>query len=149
MSNDLFKGKTTPKNNGEEFNGIWIEGDLIHSKGLCYIHPIANTVKVQNEIGRLIAMHEVIPETVGRYTGLHDIGRNRIFEGDIVKHYNHSNDSSKFDIGYVFWDEEHLCFKRTYNGSSEKEASCYIWMNSKYEVIGNIHDNPELVGYKK
>lgn len=90
-------------------------------------------------------LYTVIPETIGQCTGLHDIDGNRIFEGDIVKHYNHSDDSSKFDIGYVFWDEDHLCFKRTCSGSGTEETSCYIWKNCLYETIGNIHDNPELL----
>lgn len=83
--------------------------------------------------------------TVGQYTGLTDKNGTMIFEGDIVKHYNHSNDSNKFDIGYVFWDEEHLCFKRTCNDGSTEVTSCYVWKNCLYEVIGNIHDNPEML----
>lgn len=39
MREILFRGKTTPKRNGEQFNNIWVEGDLIHSVDLCYIHP--------------------------------------------------------------------------------------------------------------
>lgn len=54
----------TVKNSGREFNEVWVEGDLIHSKGKTYIHPISNAVTVKGEIGRLIIMHEVNPETV-------------------------------------------------------------------------------------
>ena len=58
-----FKALTV-KNNSREFNEVWVEGDLIHSKGKTYIHPISNAVTVKGDIGRLIIMHEVKPETV-------------------------------------------------------------------------------------
>lgn len=58
-----FKALTV-KNNAKEFNEIWVEGDLIHSGKKTYIHPVSNVITVNGEIGRLIIMHEVKPETV-------------------------------------------------------------------------------------
>lgn len=61
-----FKAITTSKPAGYEFNEVEVYGDLIHSGNKVYIHPVANSVKVSNEIGKLILMHEVKPETVER-----------------------------------------------------------------------------------
>ena len=68
----------TVKNSGREFNEVWVEGDLIHSKGKTYIHPISNAVTVKVEIGRVIIMHEVNPETVRQVKTrrINDIDRN-------------------------------------------------------------------------
>ena len=75
----------------------------------------------------------IIPETVGQFTGLTDKNGKRIFEGDIVRYED--------DIGYVI-----------YNGDDARflvdSPNMYISMDysNEFEVIGNIHDNPELLG---
>lgn len=78
MSQEVKFRALTVKNSGREFNEIWVEGDLIHSKGKTYIHPISNAVTVKGEIGRLIIMHEVNPETVRQVKTrrINDIDRN-------------------------------------------------------------------------
>ena len=60
----MYRGLTTKKEYAREFNETWVEGDLIHSDGKLYIHPIHNKVSVEGELGRLIIMHEVQPNTV-------------------------------------------------------------------------------------
>ena len=65
----IYRAKTTPKDGNQEFNEVWVQGDLIHSGNKVYIHPITNKVHVQGEIGKLIVMHEVIPETVSVLIG--------------------------------------------------------------------------------
>lgn len=62
----LYRGITTKKENRREFNETYVEGDLIHSGGKVYIHPVHNRVKVENELGRIIVMHEVQPDTVAQ-----------------------------------------------------------------------------------
>ena len=87
MTNDmrgLWRGKTTPKQSGEAFNNIWVKGDLIHSNDLYYIHPFTNSVKVQNELGRYIVMHEVVLSTLGECTGFPDKNDTISFEGDLI-----------------------------------------------------------------
>jgi len=60
----MYRGLTTKKDNGREFNETWVEGDLIHSGDKVYIHPLSNRIEVRNELGRLIVMHEIQPDTL-------------------------------------------------------------------------------------
>ena len=64
----MYRGLTTKKENSHEFNETWVEGDLIHSGDKVYIHPVSNRVSVKGELGSLIVMHEVQPDTVIQIT---------------------------------------------------------------------------------
>lgn len=145
----LYKAKTTPKEKGE-FNNVWVTGNLIVSNGKYYIHPVGNVVNVKNNIGRIIVMHEVIPDTICRCTGLKDKNGNLIWENDIIKYhfrdlyaqirygaYQNCFDSQKAEhIGfYVDWSE---------NRNYRKDLG--YWINTvNAEVVGNIFDNQELL----
>ena len=132
----LWRGKTTPKPNGEEFNNVWVKGDLIRSANRYYIHPVANAVKVQNELGRLIVMHEVDPLTLGRCIGSTDVKGNLIFEGDILL-------GAWNERLVVYYDDCYMGFRVINAAGYEKDISYYD--NGRLVVIGNIHENPELL----
>ena len=99
-----------------------------------------NAVKINwycSEFGSM-RTDEVIPETVGQYTGLTDKNGVRIFEGDIVSLTKYS--------GLIYKVVYMLC---RYELVNSKGTNCFvldIYKSKDIEVIGNIHDNPELLG---
>lgn len=86
-------------------------------------------------------------KTVCQYTGLTDRDGRKIFEGDIVKHFNDTTIPSKFDIGIISWDKQTCRFHR--NSTEDNNEFFLITEDCKYEVIGNIFDNPEMVGERE
>lgn len=122
MREILFKGKRD--------NGEWVEGSIIAWKKPVILETIFDKKNLEVRICRF----EVIPETVGQYTGLTDKNGTKIFEGDIVNiEYNTVVKNAVIEyIGASFY------------GSTIADN----WELDNYyeiEVIGNIHDNPELM----
>ena len=122
----IFRGKRTD-------NGKWVKGYL-------YITHIGSheigSYDAEINIERLT--FDVIPETVGQYTGLTDKNGVRIFEGDIVSLVKH--DGLIYKVVYV------PC---RYELVNSKGVNCFvldIYKSENIEVIGNIYDNPELLG---
>lgn len=78
---------------------------------------------------------------VEQFTGLKDINGAEIFEGDIVKYGD--------NVGEVFYDSECACFNVSgfYNGSQDYPTMAFN-EHAVMEVIGNIHENPELLEKK-
>lgn len=88
------------------------------------------------------AFYRVIIETVGQYTGLTDINGEKIFEGDIVKITDDEGETDFSDggVGVVeFYDGLWYVNGEVNNALHNLSRVYYI------EIIGNIHDNPELV----
>lgn len=83
--------------------------------------------------------------TIGQFTGLHDSVGREIYEGDIIK-------SSHGTIHYIVYDNDLACFKAVvarYNPLGEYSNLSKGWITRfNKEVIGNIHDNPELLKQK-
>lgn len=131
----LFRGKRTDCN-------LWVYGCLVNkiigAKYPAIIHTSEYTDNNQIDLD----WDFVTPETIGQYTGLTDINNKKIFDGDIIKHYNEKINPHKFVLSIVKWD----CSKsRFYKTDIEDCTNWAMSASCKYEVIGNIHDNPELL----
>lgn len=117
-------------------NGEWCYGYFGKDySGNCII---SNYLNAPNEAWK------VIPETVGQFTGLLDKNGKEIYEGDIVSVKDFTNVSSSY-IGKVIFRGGQWCVEYY------KEYRCCPplffddFADKKTEVIGNIHDNPELL----
>lgn len=130
----LFRGKQVD-------SGNWVYGYLWSSRTIAVESPVGNVDEVI-----------VYPSTIGQYTGLTDRKGQRIFEGDIVKYiYEPGNGFwNANQLSVIVWD--HTGFKLDGIMRTNKYALLQGWLvsipcsESFFEVIGNIHDNPELLG---
>lgn len=126
-------------------NGEFIYGDLLQINDRTYIHPDHQGDLEDIDFG--YSFIEVIPESVGQFTGYRDKNKEKIYEKDIVK-YTVTHTEKK---GNIFFAEVFFC-----NGSSHSEwklkkgkwhtALAYNRIfNSKIEKVGNKIDNSELI----
>lgn len=146
-----FRGKI-------KHDGHWVYGSLlIYGDG-------EHNIFEKREHNYKLDSYNVYPETVGQFTGLKDAKGKEIFEGDIVMSY----------VIYTTEDEETIEFwrvgeiKYVANGFALMNCTNYEDSNMKCksdmqpspksknlfpayrsEVIGNIHDNPEILKCKK
>lgn len=147
MREILFRGK-------DDINGEWRTGFMVDS----------------SHIGNWVYACPVDPETVGQFTGLADKNGEEIFEGDIVKQTFEKTvaiaiadfwDGDEYadlygeDVGVVvILPSKGACIKnpiihREVNGVTTQDGeTAKMYKNicsGRCEVIGNIHDNPELL----
>lgn len=137
----LFRGKTK--------QGEWVYGDLLRQYGVTEIYVDTDTLSEYD-----LPNYLIIPETVGQYTGLKDKNGNKVFEGDIVKFTDTAFGYSH--IGAVCFYKGSFCILYEFYGQKKLHRIGKIdkWQNMgasgtttySYEVIGNIHDNKELLG---
>lgn len=115
-------------------NGKWIQGFYVQTVKATYV-VIPHTVPVP--FGEAATI-EVDPVTVGQYTGLMDKNGNQIFEGDVIS-YNNSREVVQFNTELRI-----PCFT-TGIGRGSSTAPHPYKISKRHAVIGNIHDNPELL----
>ena len=138
MREILFRGKRVD-------NGEWMYGDLLHPDLYDNGYFIEDFTQNKNNC------HEITPSTIGQYTGLIANGK-EIFEGDIVKYKNTDGISSNGVIltitGKVVYNKKTASF--AVDGRDKIGAKHFDYFPiKKIEIIGNIHDNPELLGGAK
>lgn len=147
MREILFRGKTD--------DGEWVYGSFCMDareqfNGLCGVDGF---IRLYDKAKGKMQTYEVDRETVGQYTSLKDKNGKRIFEGDMIKPFDDEVDKMVVEFhhgqfllclygerGYMAeygWEEEgnYGCF----------EAEPLSSYGDDIEVIGNVHDNPELL----
>jgi uncharacterized phage protein (TIGR01671 family) len=143
MREILFRGKTE--------QGEWVYGGWFKTDNENYIITNCDNIPIFD----LWNFAEyVITETVGQFTGLTDRNGKKIFEGDIVVTRYPKGDICS--IGDVQFDSG--VFGAEWTAVKENKAMVGSWgqphnlrrfyddIIKNIEIIGNIHDNPELLG---
>ena len=124
----LFRGKRID-------NGEWVEGNLFVSDTDGRTHILVGSRRFTIE-------WEVDPSTVGQFTGLTDKNGKRIFEGDILRRAYHPNE----DMIVEWHDGRFVFYRRIYPKDYGHESLvCCQQTVDRLSIIGNIHDNPELL----
>ncbi|MFC5587574.1 YopX family protein [Sporosarcina soli] len=129
MRDVLFRGKS---------GGTWVYGSYIKTAvGLHYIIP-------QNVISDDLPKYVVDKETVGQYIGIEDPMDRMVFDGDIAK-------SGDDEIRVICYDTNQAKYKAVplyayLNNAGQGGWTGYELRNDlRHEIIGNIHDDPELL----
>jgi uncharacterized phage protein (TIGR01671 family) len=147
MREILFRGKRIG-------NGEWVEGFLLKE---CNYATCSWNLAIEHKTDRFgkfsYDVAEVVAETIGQFTGLTDKNGKKIFDGDIVQYSDPDEDIIHGTVAYG----NHSCCGTHEVGFfvewQKPELAMYLredigfWTNFReIEVIGNIHDNPELLG---
>ena len=116
--------------------GEWVYGNLLQDSGLCFI---GKNIEVFKEAPFNECL--VNPDTVGQYTGLKDRNGKDVWEGDLLR-------TPEGDIMVVEWRDAQI-ITRCVRPYSPRYKNSLTFAYPVSVVIGNIHDNPELLEDKK
>ena len=120
---NLYRGKRVD-------TGEWVEGSLIGNDVI-----VGKIVEFEEDYFCTEFWYKVDPETVGQFTGMTDKKGKKLFEGDVYSM------GEKNILYVVIFDKSQFIGKQVGNRSL---AGLEYW-KSDIEIIGNIHDNPELL----
>lgn len=114
----------------------WIYGDLRHHKGdVCIFKQEGNSGEQVNR------------DTIGQFTGLYDGNGKEIYEGDIVEVTNLRLEGfGRKMLAQIVYDEDLACFN--FKALDRERCMATSIPDVIIEVIGNIHDNPDLITFK-
>lgn len=126
MREILFRGKRVDNNE-------WVYGFLSKSRGNNHFLSLC----IDHEENGVMLSSIVEPETIGQYTGLTDKNGKKIFEGDIV------STSKEDERGVVRCEDSDAAYVIGCDDNIDLSFLENLW-GRDVEVIGNIHDNPEL-----
>ena len=133
MREILFRGKLTD-------DSKWGYGCLL-DKIYGAVPAIMSQQSVDDAFNLEFEYDHVQEKTVGQYTGMKDKNGKRIFEGDIVTGLF----SFGMEIKAVVVFQDGAFGLQWIRGGAEQFSAFTSICNVEFEVIGNIHDNPELL----
>ena len=142
MKEILFRGK-------HAWGNCWVYGSLIQATNFCCIldpddEGDMNYPYLDGDLGAIDGYTTPVkPETIGQFTCILDKNGKRIFEGDILKcDWGFANGEYTL-LTVAFEDGVYIC--KPLRAVSQVRYLLYTESETT-EVIGNIHDNPELLG---
>ena len=141
MREILYRGQTRKKGEKVRLDGIPVDGNWVYGGVAQFNEERAIIYQTEPEFHKF----SVYADTVGQYTGLTDKNGVRVFEGDILSaHFDESypDDETLLLVGnngYAF------TLKEEDSDPEMIENSDMRFFDETFVVIGNVHDNPELL----
>lgn len=124
---------------GQNIKGEWHYGLLSHNKDVDSDYEWF----ISNKAGKPFAFG-AIEKSIGQFTGLYDKNGKEIYEGDIVKHFNHNEIIREIIFmkgSFGYWTgKEFISYASNYHFEWND-----FYKSEKIEIIGNIYENPELL----
>lgn len=117
MKEYKFRGFDSIGNKG------WVYGDLVHNK----------RVDLTDRV--MVGGYEVVPESVGLWTGLKDKNSKEVFDGDILL----------FKNLLPMWEDQVVVVKWSEFGARFETGGFNIRLCLDNEIIGNVYQNKELL----
>ena len=121
----------------------WLKGDLNYIEGRVYIFDRSDDGDLNSP-----DRYEVIPETVGMFTGVHDEKGNHVYQDSILRELVYfDNETPVYTDHIVQWSDEFNGWiaKHSNNiGKGFSRGDCQLWVylwKTKFEVVGTIHDH--------
>lgn len=131
---------------GMSEDGVWVYGDLIQTTPRVN-GSVTSWIKERSALGLgakstpTESFIEVKSETIGQFTGITDYHGAEVYEGDVMSNMEDRKYSVKYQIE---------SFLASFVGFYKKVPYSYSTINYwgegrlRMEVIGNVHNNPEL-----
>lgn len=136
----IFRGKSIG-------TGKWLYGYLFNYGLTAPSNVPCISVCVPKSWKEAYNLYTVHPDTIGQYTGLKDKAGKKIFEGDILEYIGKREDNMNkvYRREVVFHEGMFALLSKELQAYSTLKHHCMEDGRSAWRVIGNIHDNPELI----
>lgn len=122
-------------------SGNWVTGDLIHNQKVTVTGLTPRT---------MVGGYEVDPETVGLFSGVNDSKGKKVFDGDIIQ-VRCCDNTSIYKLVRFQPYKAAFCVANNFDLQYENKWDVWSSMSQRWiddmeaVVIGNIHDNPDLL----
>lgn len=113
-------------------NGEWVEGFLTRMWQQYHI------ISAENEN----TAYPVDADTICHCIGICDLAEKKMYEYDIVKHYNDFRFPEKFETGIIIWNQDRMRYEIC--RLPDLKESYLIFAEYLYETAGSSLDHPEL-----